>query len=62
MPQNAINTGMVDYVAPAYDLPGLLVDFEKSYSQLMSKKARRNAKSVVRHREDADADPPPDRP
>lgn len=22
MPQSAINTGMVDYVAPAYDLPG----------------------------------------
>ncbi len=37
MPQNAINTGMVDYVAPAYDLPGLLVDFRKSYNQLMNK-------------------------
>jgi len=38
MPQNAINTGMVDFVAPAYDLPALLVDFEKNYYQLLSKK------------------------
>jgi two-component system CheB/CheR fusion protein len=37
MPQSAINTGMVDYVAPAYDLPGQLVEFVGNYRQQLSK-------------------------
>ena len=36
MPQSAINTGMVDYVVPAYDLPGQLIDFGKNYQKLLS--------------------------
>ena len=37
MPQSAINTGMVDYIAPVRDMPKLLVDFEKNYYELLSK-------------------------
>ncbi|BAI61516.1 putative MCP methyltransferase [Methanocella paludicola SANAE] len=37
MPQSAINTGMVDYVAPAADLPEQLVEFGKNYQRLLSK-------------------------
>jgi two-component system CheB/CheR fusion protein len=37
MPQSAINTGMVDYVAPAYDLPKELVEFGKNYERLLRK-------------------------
>jgi len=42
MPQNAINTGMVDYVASANVLSGQLIDFEKNYSRLLSKKPGEN--------------------
>jgi two-component system CheB/CheR fusion protein len=37
MPQSAINTGMVDYVAPASSLPEQLVEFGKNYTRLLSK-------------------------
>jgi two-component system, chemotaxis family, CheB/CheR fusion protein len=37
MPQNVINTGTVDYVAPADILPGKLVTYIESYHGLLSK-------------------------
>ena len=46
MPQSAINTGMVDYVAPAHDLPEQLIDFEKNYHQLLSKKPNERPKAM----------------
>jgi two-component system CheB/CheR fusion protein len=45
MPQSAINTGMVDYVALASDMPRLLVDFEKNYYELLSRKPEVGQKS-----------------
>ena len=38
MPQSAINTGMVDYVAPANDLPEQLREFVINYHLLLSRK------------------------
>lgn len=45
MPQSAINTGMVDYIAPAYDLPEKLIDFRKNYQQLLMEGKAETAKA-----------------
>jgi two-component system CheB/CheR fusion protein len=45
MPQSAINTGMVDYIAPSYDMPEKLIDFSKTYQQLLSEGKAETAKA-----------------
>jgi two-component system CheB/CheR fusion protein len=47
MPQSAINTGMADYVAPAYDLPGLIADFKKNFYQLLTKEPEEKPKAMT---------------